>query len=277
MTRAASRTAVMVATYRGRATNRTPALCHDPHALALAGEDGPRYADAYEKAVPHIELWVALRTARIDEAVSHALDEGIRQVVILGAGLDARAARLARAGVRFFEVDMPSSQEDKKARVAELAGYPVDAATYVPCDFEHDDFLDRLVANGFRADEPAFFVWEGVSYYLTEAAVRATLSRVASGTHPGSTIVFDTFGKRFVRGEVKDGSDLVARDRVAEMGEPMYFGIDDHVPFLYELGFRKAHVETFDEIALNLTGTYDRARKFRFQCLVFASRERRLS
>lgn len=264
----------MVAALRGRATARDARLCNDPWARPLAGADGDLHAEAYEREVPDIELWIALRTARLDDATRSAIASGIRQIVILGAGLDTRAARLAHEGVRFFEVDMPGSQRQKLERLRALGGYPIEAATYVETDFERDDFVDRLVAEGFDASRPAFFVWEGVSYYLTEPAVRATLGRVASGTHPASAIVFDYFGARFVKGEGGDTLDRNAREKVAEMGEPLKFGTGDIVAFLYECGYRKVHAETFDEIALNYTGTYERKRKFRFQALAFASRER---
>lgn len=265
----------MVAAFRGRATAKPGAVCHDEWAAIFAGEDGLAHADAYQRTVPDIELWVALRTARLDDAARAAMDRGLTQVVILGAGLDTRAARLARPGVRFFEVDIPTSQREKRRRlaeVAELARYPVDAATYVETDFEHDDFFDRLVASGFDPNEPAFFLWEGVTYYLTEAAVRATLVRLATAASPASVVLFDYFGARFVKGEMRDEMDRSARDKVAEMGEPLKFGTSDVLPFLYECGFRKVRTETFDAIALNYTGTYDRSRKFRFQALAFASR-----
>jgi methyltransferase (TIGR00027 family) len=267
----ASRTAVMVAAIRAQMSAQPNAICDDRWAMELAGEDGLAHARDYVSAVPASDLWVALRTARLDDVTKHAIASGIRQVAILGAGLDTRAARLANPGVRFFEVDAPLSQRDKRARLARLSGYPMDAATFVECDFEGDDFLDRLVACGLDRNAPALFVWEGVSYYLPEVAVRATLNRVASAAEPSSVIVFDYFGAKFVAGGGNDEEDRQARDKVANMGEPLRFGTSDVLPLLYECGFRRVHVESFDEIALRYTGTYDRARKFRFQALAFAS------
>lgn len=272
----ASSTADMVAAFRARATNKPSPVCNDPYAAILAGADGQAHATEYEKAVPAIELWVALRTARLDDSTREAIASGIGQIVILGAGLDTRAARLASSGVRFFEVDTPQTQREKLARLAKLDGYPIAAATYVECDFETDDFLDRLVASGFDAAAPAFFIWEGVTYYLPEEAVRATLVRLASGTHPESVVAFDFFGNRFVKSELRDEMDRAARNRVAEMGEPLRSGFTDLVPVLYECGFRKVHVEPFDEIALNYLGDYERARKFRFQSIAWTSRARRV-
>lgn len=262
----ASRTARMVACFRGRAAAAYPALAEDPWALALGGEDGAADAAIYERAHPHMVFYMAVRTAFFDDAVRAAIADGIAQIVLLGAGLDTRAARLDPARrARFFEVDRPESQADKRARVARLEGYPAERATYVPCDFEHDDFLERLVAHGLDPGADAAFVWEGVTYYLREETVRATLAKIASACAPGSRVLFDTVGKRFVRGDVRDEGELRARALVAEMGEPLAFGVDDVVPLAHAAGFRYARTTNADALGLALTGSYVRERKLRFQ------------
>ncbi len=268
-----SRTALLVAAYRARASEGDSPLCSDPWAGMLAGEEGSAIAAAMSRVQPQMELWVAVRTAYLDRAVAHLLPE-IPQVVVLGAGLDTRAARLARPGVRFFEVDAPASGTDKRARLARVPGYPVGAATYVACDFERDDFVERLEAAGFDRARPAVVLWEGVTYYLTEAAVRATLARVADGLHPGSVLLFDHVGRRVVARETKSDEDRGTMDLLAGLGEPFRFGVNDVIPLLYEIGFRRVRVTSFDEACLNLTGTYDRERRFRFQWLVTTSVER---
>ncbi len=108
--------------------------------------------------------------------------------------------------------------------------------------------------------------------YLTEAAVRATLRRIAKGTHPASVVVFDHLRKKIVAGDVREKKDLESRAFVADLGEPLRFGIDYPLPLLYEEGFRRVRALTFDEICLDLTATYDRERAFRFQGIVLASR-----
>ncbi len=260
----------MVAAYRGRASAWAHPIVIDPWAAALAGEEGERDADRYRAAHESMELFIAVRTAFLDAEVRAAIDEGVAQIVMLGAGYDTRAARLAREGVRFFEVDQPATQADKRARLRALDGYPIDAATYVPCDFETQDFVAQLRDGGFDAFAPAVFVWEGVVYYLTEPAVRATLRRVAEACHPESRVHFDYVGKRFVEGQLAAEEDRLARDRVAEMGEPLRFGINDVVPLLHEEGFRHVRTVSFDEACLSLTGTYERSRKFRFQSMAQA-------
>lgn len=265
-----SRTALMVAAYRARATAQKDAICNDPWAAALAGDEGHAIARAYDDVFPHMELWIAVRTAFIDGLVRRFTAD-FQQVAILGAGFDTRAARLARGDVRFFEVDHSETQLDKRARLEKLAAYP-DAATYVTCDFEREDFLDRLVQEGFDASRPALFLWEGVTPYLTEPAVRATLRRVAQGTHVASVLVFDHLRRKIVAGDVREARDLESRAFVADLGEPLRFGIDYPLPLLYEEGFRRVRAITFDEICLDVTGTYERERAFRFQGIALASR-----
>jgi methyltransferase (TIGR00027 family) len=270
---AASKTALLVCALRGRATERADAVCSDPWALALAGADGLRFAADFERAYPHAELFIALRTAFLDDQVVRFTERhGVEQVVILGAGFDTRAARLARRGVRFFEVDQADSQAEKKARIARLDGYPSDAATFVECDFEREDFLERLTLAGFSTERPALFLWEGVTYYLTESAVRSTLARIAGGSHPRSVVVFDLVRTKMVSGELRDEGDRAAREELAGAGEPLRFGSNDILPLLYEAGFRCVESVSFDELCLHYTETYERARKFRFQSIAVASR-----
>ncbi|MAT24228.1 MAG: hypothetical protein CMN29_04545 [Sandaracinus sp.] len=258
----------MVAALRARSTAAAAPLCRDEWAAALAGEEGEGLAERMLAANPHLGLWVAARSAWLDRAVARATEA---QVVILGAGFDTRAARLARSGRRFFEVDAPASAAEKRRRLAALEGYPADAATQVECDFEQDDFVERLAAAGFDRGAPACVIWEGVSYYLPEAAVRATLRRVAEGLHPESRVHFDFVGTRFVRGQTEAAEDAAMRGLVADLGEPMVWGVNDPLPLLYDVGFRRVFVDGFDEIVLALTGTYERERAFRFQYVAEAS------
>lgn len=273
----ASRTASMVAAYRARATAGADRVCEDPWAARLAGEEGAAIARAYDDVYRHMELWIAVRTAFIDARVREWLAAGVDQVVVLGAGLDTRAARLATPGARFFEVDRAATQKEKLGRLAAMGDYPVASATYVTCDFEHEDFIERLSAAGFAPDRPAFFVWEGVTPYLTEGAVRGTLRRLAHGTHAGSVVVFDHVRRKVVKGDAKNPKDVESRTFVESLGEPLRFGLDYPLPLLYEEGFRRVRALTFDDVCLEVTGTYDRAREFRFQGLVLASRAAKLA
>ena len=270
--RAASRTALMVAAYRGRASAGADPVCDDPWARRLAGDEGLKLSHRWDQHSPSMELWMGLRTRFLDDCVVRALDRGIQQVVILGAGLDTRAARLAREGVRFFEVDQPASQADKRERVSRFPDYPLDAASFVACDFERDDFVSRLAGAGFEGGLPALVLWEGVIYYLLESAARETLCRVASELDPRSLLVFDYLNTKMARSSSRlRPEDRAMKGIIDELGEPMQFGIDDPTPLMAECGYRFLRTVSFDELALQYTGTYARERFFRFQSIAIAS------
>jgi methyltransferase (TIGR00027 family) len=270
--RAASRTAIMVAAYRGRASAASNPVCNDPWALRLAGPEGEALSRRWDEHSPSMELWMGLRTRYLDECVVRAISRGIRQVVILGAGLDTRAARLGQKGVRFFEVDQPASQADKRARLSRFEGYPIDAATFVACDFEHDDFVERLQSAGLELTQPTCLIWEGVIYYLAEAAARVTLERIAAELDPRSLLVFDYLNTKMAKSSPRlRAEDRAMKGIIEELGEPMQFGIDDPTPLMAESGYRFLRTVSFDELALEYTGTYARERFFRFQSIAIAS------
>ncbi len=276
--RAASQTAIMVAAYRGRASAAPDAVCDDPWALRLAGSEGEALSRRWDEHSPSMELWMGLRTRYLDDCVVRALDRGISQVVILGAGLDTRAARLGRAGVRFFEVDQPASQADKRERLSRFTDYPVESAKFVPCDFERDDFIRELGRAGLRRDEPTCLIWEGVIYYLQEEAARSTLRRIASELDAASLLVFDYLNTRMARSSPRlRPEDRAMKGIIEELGEPMQFGIDDPTPLMAQCGYRFLRTVSFDELALQYTGTYARERFFRFQSIALASASEELS
>jgi methyltransferase (TIGR00027 family) len=267
----ASKTALMVCAYRARVGRWPKPLFDDPWAAQIAGDEGEAIAKRLDERYAPMGLWLALRVAYLDRLVGLAVDQlSIRQVVILGAGYDTRAARLPRAGVQFFEVDHPATQAAKRAIVAKLPGYPVEAARYVACDFEHQDPIERLVANGLNPHDPALVIWEGVVMYLTEPAIRATATRLAAGLDPRSLVAFDFVGKKFAAGQTNE-SDQQTRSYVGELGEPIRHGSDDMLPLLVDCGFRWVRTLDFNELALEFVGDYQRDRLFRFQHLALAS------
>lgn len=262
----------MVCAYRARASRWEKPLFVDPWAEKLAGEEGEAIAKRLDARFPPMELWLALRVAYLDQLVGLAVDRcNVRQVVILGAGYDTRAARLPRAGVTFFEVDHPATQASKRERLSTLPGYPIENARYVACNFEREDPIAQLATGGFDSHEPALVIWEGVVPYLTEGAVRATASRLASGLDPRSLVAFDFVGKRFAEGHKLNDKDEQTRAYVGELGEPIRYGSDDILPLLHDCGFRWVRSLDFNELALEMLGDYKRERQFRFQHIALAA------
>jgi len=128
------------------------------------------------------------RTQFFDERVLAALSAGIRQVVILGAGYDDRALRFRSPGVRFFELDHPTTQQDKRRRLRATPARdrgPVLAAA----DFRHDDVTAVLQASGHAADQPTLFLCEGLLVYLDRPVCVRLLSAARASAAQGSELV----------------------------------------------------------------------------------------
>jgi methyltransferase (TIGR00027 family) len=126
--------------------------------------------------------FLAARTRFFDDAVTSALDRGIQQVVVIGAGYDSRAWRLARRNVRFFEVDHPATQRDKRRRA------PHDGPTFVTADLNSDRLMALLPQAGLDLSKPTVFIIEGLTMYLEESTVRTVLSDLATLGPDGSRL-----------------------------------------------------------------------------------------
>lgn len=150
--------------------------------------------------------YLAARTLYFDAAVSAALDAGIRQVVVVGAGYDSRSWRLSRPGVRFIEVDHPATQADKRRRA------PSGGPTYVPAVLGHDHLATALGDAGLDPRAATLFTVEGLSMYLDEASVADLLTDLADLGATGSRLVVN-FGVGFDRSESAIGRALALPGR----------------------------------------------------------------
>jgi methyltransferase (TIGR00027 family) len=189
-----SRTALIPA--RQRAAHQVldhGAILDDPLALKILGEaenDVLQFANAHPLASIG-RLFTNARSRIAEDALSAAVERGVGQVVILGAGLDTFALRSPHGArqVRIYEVDYPATQAWKLQRLQDAqVGIPP-WLTFVPVDFERDDLGEKLTASGFRGDSPAFFTWLGVVPYLTQDAIGSTLDYMAAIQN--SEVVFD--------------------------------------------------------------------------------------
>jgi methyltransferase (TIGR00027 family) len=135
-------------------------------------------------------LFATARSRIAEDALSGAVERGIRQIVILGAGLDTFALRSPHGErIRIYEVDHPATQAWKRRRLAEAQLALPPSLILVPVDFERDDLGEALVGAGFQQNSPAFFTWLGVVPYLTQEAIVSTLDYMASIQN--SEVVFD--------------------------------------------------------------------------------------
>jgi methyltransferase (TIGR00027 family) len=166
------------------------------------------------------------RTRYIDKAVQAALAQGITQVVILGAGFDTRPYRLVgMEHVNVFEVDLPSVQEDKKKQLQKHFGKLPQWVTFLPIDFDTQSLEAVFAGTAFDPSRPTVFVWEGVTQYLSEEAVRQTLTFVGAAAS-GSIIVFTYVLKSIIERR----SDIVGVDKlmdfVAKNNASWLFGLE---------------------------------------------------
>ena len=181
---------------------------------------------------------VHVRTRHIDDVLTDSLKAGMNQVVILGAGLDSRAYRFdALRGIRVIELDLPQTQEYKKARVRDVLGSLPSHVAYAPIDFAKQDIATVLKAAGYDQTKKTIFIWEGVTMYIPEAGVDATLRSIAGNAAPGSRIVFDYFTEKALRDRASNLAPIAKI--VAGVGEPFVFGMPglDASTFVSERGF----------------------------------------
>ncbi|MFZ1962888.1 MAG: SAM-dependent methyltransferase [Roseiarcus sp.] len=229
-------------------------LFADPLALRILGPDADA-AVAEARANPALRglrLYVAVRSRFAEDAAKRAIARGVRQIVVLGAGLDTFAYRVEPTeGLRVTEVDHPATQAEKRRRLA-AAGIAAPAhLVFAPCDFESESLADALRAGGFDAGRPSFFLWLGVVPYLTEPAIFA--ARAFIGKLPGGgEVVFDYSNPAasIAEGGWRRGHEIVTA-RAAAAGEPLqtFFATPALHERLRELGFRRIEDLGPDQIA----------------------------
>jgi methyltransferase (TIGR00027 family) len=163
---------------------------------------------ASDRSGPGLWASIACRKRFIDERISDPVNE-IDAVVILGSGLDTRGYRIARySELPVFELDQRVNIERKTAAVERVLGAVPASVQLVSIDFEHDDIPAALAAAGFRDTGRTLFIWEGVTQYLTPAAVHGMFEQLRH-VAPGSRLIFS-----YVRQDFIDGSNLYGAEAV---------------------------------------------------------------
>jgi len=243
-----SRTAQFVAAARGMGMllPESVRLAEDPYGTAFSSTSlakllnrGRAQAIARVPGLRHWIIYMQVRTRLLDDAVRGFVERGGRQLVLLGAGYDCRALRLPElAGSRVFEVDHSATQGHKRVVLARL--HVESPAQYVEWDFETrpmDELGATLAETGHDPARPTLTIWEGVTMYLTEGAIDASLRAIASWSAPGSELAMTYFAKsRLTRPSL---ATRAVQAVVQRIGEPWKFGWDpDQLPeYLAERGF----------------------------------------
>ena len=201
-----SDTAYSIAAIRALESEKPEAerIFEDPYARVFAAAGTHAAAGtALFISLPFFRDAIRLRTRSIDDFVREGLSAGLTQIVLMGAGLDARGMRMpeiARVGARVYEVDFPALLEKKRA-ILEEAGVTVpEHIAHVPCDFG-DEFAASLTAGlearGFRAGAGVIFVWEGVLPYIDQNAIDRCLRFMASIGGAGSRLAVEYWAEFF--------------------------------------------------------------------------------
>ena len=234
-----SRTAQWVAAARGmsRLLPEAVRIADDPYGLAFSSSGladlvnrsahGPGSRAEAVARIPGLSTWIVymqVRTRVIDDAARVFAAAGGRQIIMLGAGYDCRALRLSElGGAQVYEIDHPATQDHKRKVLAGLG--VTSPARYLAWDFETramDDLPAALAELGHDPARPTLTIWEGVTMYLTEGAIDASLGAIATWSAPGSELAM-TY-------QVKSASkkpSLATRAVQAmarQLGEPFKFG-----------------------------------------------------
>jgi methyltransferase (TIGR00027 family) len=235
----ASTTAEYMALFRAMETARPRAtrLFEDPFAQRFLRPEWQLLVTAMR--IPVVRDWITAwvdsrshgamssgiaRTRFIDDALKTALPEGIDQVVILGAGFDCRAHRIPGMDqVTVFEVDHPDTFLRRAACLRTMLASTTPHTRTVPTDFDEGHLVEAMEGAGYDPSRRTFFIWEGVTSYLTAAAVDTTLRWFATATI-GSRAVFTYLHRQVIDDpQAFEGAEHLVR-MVAEAGEPWKFG-----------------------------------------------------
>ncbi len=253
-----SDTALQVAAARAAHLRFDPAphLLDDHQAADLLGTEALSMVDLYADDGPWMlvenRLFLPLRARYVEDRLRESYLRGVRQFIILGAGLDSFVFRQPKEleDVRVFEIDHPSMQTWKRTRLAALGWAIPDNARYVPCDFEKSRVPEALAATDFDRDQPAIVSWMGVVYYLEKATVDAALRDLSSILAPGSEVVLDAMRPWDELPERYAEIRAMMAAYLSGAGEPQVnrYRKDEIIRAIRVAGFSEARVEDREEI-----------------------------
>jgi methyltransferase (TIGR00027 family) len=219
----------------------SPLVLVDPLAVRIVGAEAAEALRTRSHA--HVvrtalRAFIVARSRFTEDSFVTAYERGVRQYVVLGAGLDTFAYRAPSEGLRVYEVDHPTTQAWRRELLARAGISEPVSLTFVPVDFEREALRDKLAAWGFDAARPAFFAWLGVTPYLTREAILKTLGLVATLAR-GSEIVFDYAEPAENLSPLEEAARHALAERVALAGEPFQPGLrpDELASDLRRLGY----------------------------------------
>ncbi len=228
-----SGTAFVVAEFRAEENAEPAPLYTDTIVGLFLNEDSKRAAKRVTDDFPLIKEPVKLRTKYFDDALVKQLRSHVRQVVILGSGLDTRAVRKAAAGVTYYEIDDAETLELKRTRYDEL-GFDLDLKL-IPGNYVNDGMIDLLARNHFDFDQPTYVIWEGNAMYLPLDRMKWVLREL--GTHVSRFhLSFDYMSEAVIAKATGDPGVTKLVESFANMGAPWLSGVSDIQSLAHDLG-----------------------------------------
>lgn len=240
-------------------------IIYDPYAFRFLSPDLRKFLEAIvkgnEKAkakmdtmnslFPGTQNSIIARVRFFDDCLKISVDEGIRQVVILGAGYDTRAYRMKglEEKVKVFEVDLEATQMVKIEKIKEIFDSLPEHVEYVAVDIGTEKLFNRLQEHGYDPSKKTFFIMEGLIYYLPPKGVDNLLSLIVQNSGQDSRIVFDYFPESLVDETCEQIVGKRIIQRVKQYGEPFKFGIKEGMveKFLLQRGFKQIQDLTSEE------------------------------
>lgn len=256
----ASQTAEIMARHRAAELQypEDQRVCNDPYAIYFVSQE---VRQAFKKPLRSllIRLWVnwmfpgvhngvISRVRYMDDCVGKCLENGMQQMVIIGAGYDTRAYRFNGLSekVKVFELDHPATQKRKQEKLKEIFQSIPRHVAHIPIRLENDEVSVKLFEAGYDQSLKTLFIMEGLLMYLPPPFVDKILTFITTASGPGSWITFDYLPPSMIDGTIKakEGKNMIKG--VNKWGEPFRFGLRHETakPFLSSRGF--CHIHTIN-------------------------------
>lgn len=219
-------------------------ICYDPLAIHFINPG------MWQVLVEHPEMAadtvaginsIVGRVRYFDDILEKSINEGLQQLIILGAGFDTHAYRIkGLEKVKVFEVDHPQTQQYKVEKIEEIFQSTPENVIYVPIDFESEKLAEKLIEKGYNSSLKSLFLMEGFIYYIKTEAVAEILSFIVKNSGKGSTVIFDYL----LDSGIEEG------DKQRPDANVFKFGIEEGglKKFLSQFGFSKIEGKTTDDL-----------------------------
>ena len=225
-------TAFVVAEFRAEENSEPMPLYRDPIVGLFLNDETRKAAGRVAASFPPARDLIRVRTKYFDDMLDRQLHDEVRQVVILGAGLDTRAVRKPAAGVTYFEIDDEATLAEK-ARCYRKHG--IDAnVKFIPGNYVTDGLVDLLRRNGFDFSAPTYVIWEGNTMYLPLETNRQILTELRKNV-TRFVLSFDYLADTVIAKTTGDPGITRFVESFAAMGAPWVSGFRDIRGFVQDL------------------------------------------